>query len=37
MKIDKYKKMANNKYKIYFTDGDTLITYDDVIINNGLL
>lgn len=37
MKIDKYKKMANNKYKIYFTDCDTLITYDDVIINNGLL
>ena len=37
MKIDKYKKMANNKYKIYFSDGETLTTYDSVIINNGLL
>nr|MBP3258957.1 RecX family transcriptional regulator [Bacilli bacterium] len=37
MKIDKYKKMANNKYKIYFEDGESITTYDSVIINNGLL
>lgn len=37
MKIEKYKKLANNKYKIYFEDGETLTTYDDVIINNNLL
>lgn len=37
MKIDHYKKMANNKYKIYFEDGDILDTYDEVIINNNLL
>ena len=37
MKIDKYKKLANNKYKIYFLDGETITTYDEVIINNNLL
>ena len=37
MKIDKYKKLANNKYKIYFEDGESITTYDSVIINNGLL
>ena len=37
MKIDKIKKMSNNKYKIYFDDGDVLETYDEVIINTNLL
>lgn len=36
MKIDKIKK-TGNKYKIVFDDKTTLKTYDDVILNNGLL
>lgn len=36
MKISKFKKMANNKYRIYIDD-DTLDTYDEVIIANNLL
>lgn len=36
MKIDKIVKMRDNKYKIYI-DGDTIITYDNVILNNDLL
>ena len=37
MKIDKIKKMSNNKYKIYFDDDNVLETYDEVIINTNLL
>lgn len=36
MKIEKIKKVGN-KYKIIFDDETTLKTYDDVIIENGLL
>lgn len=36
MKINKIIKMKNNKYKIII-DGDSIITYDDVIISNNLL
>lgn len=36
MKIDKIKK-TGSKYKIIFDDDSVLKTYDDVIINNGLL
>ena len=37
MKIDKIKKMSNNKYKIYFDDDSILETYDEVIISTNLL
>ena len=36
MKVDKLVKMKNNRYKVYIDD-DVLITYDDVILDNGLL
>jgi len=36
MKVEKIKK-TGNKYKIVFDDNTVLKTYDDVIINNGLL
>ena len=36
MKVEKIKK-TGNKYKIVFSDNTVLKTYDDVIINNGLL
>jgi len=36
MKINKIIKIKNNKYKIII-DGDSIITYDDVIISNNLL
>ena len=36
MKINKIIKIKNNKYKIII-DGDSIVTYDDVIINNNLL
>lgn len=37
MKIDKITKNKNGKYKIIFDNKDSLITYDDVILNNGIL
>jgi len=37
MKIDKIKKMSGGKYKIVLEDGDTLTTYDDVILNTNIL
>ncbi len=37
MKIDRFKKMANNKYRIYLEDGNFIDTYDEVIISNNLL
>ncbi len=37
MKIDKIKKLSNGKYKIEFDNNESLVTYDDVILNNQLL
>jgi len=36
MKINKFKKLSNNKYKIFF-DNESLIVYEDVIIKYNLL
>ena len=36
MKIEKIKKLKNGKYKLTFDSEDTLVTYDDVIINKML-
>lgn len=37
MKITKYKKGSNGKYKLFLEDGSTIDTYEDVILNNNLL
>lgn len=37
MKITKFKKIGNDKYKIYLDNGDVISLYEDVIINNNLL
>lgn len=37
MKIEKIKKTKSGKYKIEFDSDDQLLTYDDVILENGLL
>lgn len=37
MKIIKYKKGSNGKYKLLLEDGTTIDTYEDVILNNNLL
>lgn len=37
MKISKFKKTSNGKYKIYLDNNDTIVLYEDVIINNDLL
>lgn len=37
MKIEEIKKGKNGKYKITFDNNEKLDTYDDVILNNGLL
>ncbi len=37
MKIVKLKKIANNKYKIFFDNNDSLTTYDDVVIEKNIL
>ena len=37
MKIEKVKKTKSGKYKITFDNKETLSTYDDVILNNGIL
>lgn len=37
MKIDKIVKNKNGKYKILFDNKESLTTYDDVILNNGIL
>lgn len=37
MKIIKYKKGSNSKYKLFLEDGTTIDTYEDVILNNNLL
>ncbi len=37
MKIDKIKKTSKGKYKVVLNNNTSLTTYDDVILNNGLL
>ena len=37
MKIVKYKKGTNSKYKLFLEDGTIIDTYEDVILNNNLL
>lgn len=37
MKIIKYKKGTNGKYKLFLEDGTIIDTYEDVILNNNLL
>ncbi len=37
MKIEKIKKTKSGKYKIEFDNEEDLLTYDDVILNKGLL
>ena len=37
MKILKFKKISNEKYKVYLDNGDVLPLFEDVIINNKLL
>lgn len=37
MEIIKFKKVSNNKYKIYFADGSEVLLFEDVIIKNNLL
>ena len=37
MKILKYKKGSNGKYKLFLEDGTIIDTYEDVILNNNLL
>lgn len=37
IKIDKYEKIGKNKYRIYFTNGELINTYDNVILSNDLL
>lgn len=37
MKIEKFKKLSNNKYKIEFINNDSLTLYEDVILDNNIL
>ena len=37
MKIDRYKKVGKNKYKVYLEDGNELTLYEDVILKYELL
>lgn len=37
MKIEKYKKIKDNKYKIYLSNNTTIDVYDEVIIKTNLL
>lgn len=37
MKVIKYKKMANNRYKVYLEDNHELLLYEDVILKYNLL
>lgn len=37
MKIEKFKKIGKDKYKVYLDNGSTLSLYEDVIIDNNLL
>jgi regulatory protein len=37
VRIDKIEKLPSGKYKLFFENGEKLITYDDVILKNNLL
>ena len=37
MKIIKYQKKANNKYKVYLENNETIDIYEDVILKHKLL
>ncbi len=37
MKIEKIKKLSNNKYKLVFINNDSLTLYEDVILDNSIL
>lgn len=37
MKIEKYERLKNGKYKVYLDNEDTITLYEDVILNNNLL
>jgi len=37
MKIEKYKKLKDNKYRIFLDNGTIIDSYEDVIIKNNLL
>ena len=37
MKIDKYEKKSQGKYRLYLDNGEVIDTYDDVILNQNLL
>ena len=37
MKIDKYEKLKNGKYRVYLNNGEVIDTYDDIILSNELL
>ena len=37
MKVEKYKKISKDKYKLTFDNGDVITLYEDVILNNDLL
>lgn len=37
MKIEKYKKLKDSKYELYFDNGNKLILYEDVILKNEIL
>lgn len=37
MKIEKIKKLSNNKYKLVFVDNNSLTLYEDVILDNNIL
>ena len=37
MKVIKYKKMANSRYKVYLEDNHELLLYEDVILKFELL
>ena len=36
MKIEKLKKLRNGKYKLELDNGESITTYDDIIIKNML-
>ncbi|MBR4830758.1 MAG: RecX family transcriptional regulator [Bacilli bacterium] len=37
MKVNKYERLKNGKYKVYLDNEDTVTLYEDVILNNNLI
>lgn len=37
MKVNKYERLKNGKYKVYLDNEDTITLYEDVILNNNLI